>query len=163
MTPRVHINLPALERRGRARAWRERGLPYADALRSALARAVRSTLAAEDVADGVVSVTLLEDDAIRALNRQYLERDRATDVIAFSLAENGDEAPHGDVYIGVERALEQAADAGATPTEELVRLGVHGTLHVLGHDHPEDASRTQSVMWQRQETLVRAVMRELET
>ncbi|MGH7669133.1 MAG: rRNA maturation RNAse YbeY [Gemmatimonadaceae bacterium] len=43
--------------------------------------------------------------------------------------------------------------------EELVRLVVHGTLHVLGYDHPDDASRLQSAMWKRQERLVALVLR----
>ena len=42
--------------------------------------------------------------------------------------------------------------------EELARLVVHGTLHVLGHDHPEDDSRLRSPMWRRQERLLRRVL-----
>jgi probable rRNA maturation factor len=41
--------------------------------------------------------------------------------------------------------------------EELLRLVVHGVLHVVGHDHPEDDSRYQSRMWKRQEQLLRAL------
>lgn len=161
MTLRVHVNLPALERRSRARSWRDAGLPHARRLRAVVGTAVRTTLDRQHVAHGEVSVTLLDDDAIRALNRDYLERDRATDVIAFSLGEDQDDAPLGDVYIGVERAMEQAADSGVEPMEEIVRLSVHGTLHVLGHDHAEGAARASGEMWRLQEELVRRVLREL--
>lgn len=118
--------------------------------------AVLHTLADADVGEGEVSVTMLADDAIRALNREYLFEDRPTDVIAFSL---GDESRlMGDVYVGLEQAARQAAAVGIGLEEELVRLSIHGTLHVLGHDHPEGAERTDSPMYRLQERLVRDVM-----
>lgn len=120
-----------------------------------LEQAVRTTLAAEGVARAEVSVTLLGDADIQDLNLRYLGRDRPTDVIAFSL---DDDAPLGDVYVGLDQARRQAEEAGIELTEELVRLAVHGTLHVLGHDHPEGADRLGSPMFARQEALVRQVM-----
>ena len=126
-----------------------------------LRRAVLHTVAAggqagESPAAGEISVTLLDDDGIRAINRDYLERDRPTDVIAFSL---GDEhALLGDIYLGLERARCQAADEGVALEEELVRLAVHGTLHVLGLDHPEGEDRVESPMFTLQERLVRELV-----
>lgn len=155
MTARVHVNLPALEARGRADRWRAAGLPYARELRRLAAAAARATLAAEDVVAGELSLTFLDDVAIRDVNRAWLGRDRPTDVIAFSLGDGEHDAPMGDVYVGLERAMEQAAERGIEPAEELTRLVVHGTLHVLGHDHPEGETRTRSEMWRRQERLVR--------
>lgn len=119
--------------------------------------AVRHVLRAEGVEAAEVSVALLGDEAIAALNREYLGRDRPTDVIAFHLHDPG-EPPLGDVYLGVDQALRQAAEFGATPGEELLRLAVHGTLHVLGWDHPEGDDRTASPMFQRQEALVRELL-----
>lgn len=120
-----------------------------------LERAVRAALAEEAVASAELSVTLLDDDSIQALNRQYLDRDRPTDVIAFSL---DDDATLGDVYLGAERAREQASEAGIEVGEELVRLAVHGTLHVLGYDHPDGPERLESPMFVVQERLVARVL-----
>ena len=64
----------------------------------------------------------------------------------------------GDVYIGYEQAHRQAGELGFDPEEELVRLVVHGVLHVLGYDHPEGEDRTGSPMFERQEALVRAIL-----
>ena len=107
-------------------------------------------------ADGAeVSLALLADDAIRALNRTHLGRDHPTDVIAFAL---GGEPLVGDVYIGWEQAVRQAEELGIDRDEELVRLAVHGTLHVLGHDHPDGPERERSPMFALQERLVREVL-----
>lgn len=122
-----------------------------------LARGVRGALDAEGADDGEVSVTLLSDDEIRALNHRYLDRDRVTDVIAFALHDEG-EPVLGDVYVGHEQAARQAAEHGVSRDEELLRLAVHGTLHVLGHVHPEGPEREESPMFRRQEELVRRIL-----
>jgi rRNA maturation RNase YbeY len=124
--------------------------------REALRRAVAHTAASEGKSAGEISVTLLDDDGIRQLNRRYLGRDRPTDVIAFSLGDPP--MVLGDVYVGLDQARRQAADEGVPLEEELVRLAVHGTLHVLGHDHPEGAERTSSPMFDLQERLVRELL-----
>ena len=124
-----------------------------------LERAVRHTLSAEGVEEGEVSVALLDDPAIRALNRDHLGRDGPTDVLAFAL--HGAREPLlADVYLGAAQAHRQAAEEGIDEVEELVRLAVHGTLHVLGWDHPEEeVERMRCPMWVRQEELVAEVMR----
>jgi len=119
--------------------------------------AVRHVLRAEGVEEAEISVALVGDEQIAALNQEYLDHEGPTDVITFALHEAG-EAPLGDVYVGVEQARRQAAEFGATPADEVVRLAVHGTLHVLGYDHPEGAGRTESEMFTRQEALLRELM-----
>ena len=121
-------------------------------------RAVSVTLEHESVVDASVSVTLLNNTRIRNMNRKYLEHDRVTDVISFPLYEQGEQVV-GDVYIGYEQAQDQAADSGVDLDEEIVRLSIHGTLHVPGYDHPEDGDRTKSEMWQLQETILAKVPR----
>lgn len=118
-----------------------------------LSRAVRFVLTSEGVGEGEVSLTLLDDAGIRSLNLEYLGRDSVTDVIAFTLSGEG-EPLLGDIYLGFDQAVRQAAHMGIDPSEELARLAVHGSLHVLGHDHPEGEERLQSPMWALQETLL---------
>jgi len=130
--------------------------PFGDVSAEALERAVKTALGEVGVDDAEMSLTLLDDDGIRALNDRYLGKDRPTDVLAFSLGTA--EAPLGDVYIGVEQARRQADDLGIAREEELVRLAIHGTLHVLGHEHPEGEDRVSSPMFALQERLVARVL-----
>ena len=86
-----------------------------------------------------LSVLLLDNKGIRAVNKKYLNRNRPTNVISFSLTEGefGNINPQvlGDVVISVEKALEQAEINGKTPGEEISFLLIHGILHLLGYDH----------------------------
>ena len=121
-------------------------------------RAARAACAAAECADADLSVTLLGDDAIAELNDRFLAHPGPTDVLSFPLHEEG-ERPVGDIYIGIEQALRQAETHAVDPREEVASLAVHGTLHVLGHDHPDGEARTRSRMWQIQEEVVANVMR----
>ncbi|HEX8358495.1 MAG TPA: rRNA maturation RNase YbeY [Longimicrobium sp.] len=122
-----------------------------------LEAAVRHVLGAEGIEEAEISVALLDDAAIAAMNEEYLEHEGPTDVITFAMHE-GDEPPLGDIYVGVEQAARQAAEWSATPAEEVLRLAVHGTLHVLGYEHPEGAERVESEMFIRQEELLRSFL-----
>ncbi len=125
---------------------------YASVDAEVLERAVRHTVDREGGELVEISIALLGDDDIRELNQRFLGHDRPTDVIAFTLGEDADRV--GDVYVGVEQARRQAAELGVPVDEELVRLAVHGTLHVLGHDHPEGEDRYDSPMFVLQERIV---------
>ncbi len=109
-----------------------------------------------------MELTLLEGDAMRRLNRRMTGRRGLTDVIAFALPQP-DGTVLGDVYVCPE-AARRWVGRGRGPgdegrlEEELVRLVVHGTLHVLGYDHPEGPGRTRSTMWRRQERYVRRLV-----
>ncbi len=121
-----------------------------------LAAAVEAALEASQIAAAEVSLALVDDDAIRTLNRDHLGHDRPTDVIAFPLWTDGDPRVVGDIYIGVDQARRQAMEEQIDLAEELVRLAIHGALHVAGHDHPEPAAdRAASRMYRLQEELVR--------
>lgn len=94
---------------------------------------------------------------MRRLNREWLGHDCPTDVLSFSLT-HPDGATSGDVYICPTVAAEAARERAISSREELIRLVVHGTLHVLGHHHPEGSGRMRSVMWRRQERYVKAFL-----
>ena len=116
-------------------------------------------LRSAELTDGEISLTLLDDDSIRELNLTYLCKNAPTDVISFALHE-GDEPVLGDVYVGYEQAAIQAAEAAISVKEELARLSIHGTLHVLGYDHPDTEARSSSEMFVLQERLVRKLLDE---
>ncbi len=118
-------------------------------------RAVTTVLDGQEAAAASVAVTFMSSHRMRALNRRTFGRDYATDVLAFSLPHAG--RLIGDVYVCPSLARRAARRFDVTPREELLRLVVHGTLHVLGHNHPDDGTRTQSPMWELQERYVRAL------
>jgi probable rRNA maturation factor len=122
--PRVHVKT---------------GRPWRGVRRSALVDAALLTLArAAPAVRGDVTVVLTTDRAIRSLNRKYRGHDRPTDVLSFDIGSGLDEAePLGDVVISVETARRQAREYDVPLQTELVRLLIHGTLHLCGYDHQE--------------------------
>ena len=122
--------------------------------RDRVASLAEGVLRAERVHDATVSVAFVTDRRIAALNREHLGHSGPTDVISFGF-EAAPRAPRGgDVYISADVARRNARAHGASVREEILRLVVHGVLHVLGYDHPEDDARYASRMWKRQETLL---------
>ena len=117
---------------------------------------VRKALKRSKVRDAMISIAFVANGQIAKLNREHLGRSGPTDVIAFGFGPTG---PHGavvgDIYIAPEVARRNAKELGVGVREEVARLVVHGTLHVLGRDHPEGPGRTASTMWAEQEKLVR--------
>lgn len=84
-----------------------------------------------------LSLTLVGKTRMRRLNRTYRQRDYATDVLAFPM-QDASQLPLafvGDVVICVPVALSQASRFSNTPDEEILRLLIHGILHLLGYDH----------------------------
>ncbi len=89
-------------------------------------------------ASGHMTVALVPDARVRALNRQYRKKDAPTDVLSFPADERG----HlGDVVIAAGVARRQARDAGHSLATELRVLALHGLLHLLGYDHERDDGR----------------------
>jgi probable rRNA maturation factor len=115
-------------------------------------------LAWEGAARARVTLTLLGPAAMRRLNRRTFGRRALTDVISFPLPQP-DGRLVGDVYLcpaaaaaWVRTAHREGAEGRVvTLREELLRLAVHGTLHILGYDHSAGPGRTRSIMWKKQE------------
>ncbi|MFN9351933.1 MAG: rRNA maturation RNase YbeY [Gemmatimonadota bacterium] len=132
----------------------------ADGARAAIGAAavhglVRGVLRAERAGRALVSVTFLAPAAMAALNRRQRGHRGPTDGINFAFAPAGLEGLVGDIYVCPAVAAAHAARFGCGVREETARLVVHGTLHVLGHDHPVGPTREASPMWRRQERLLR--------
>ena len=118
--------------------------------RARLARLLVATLDAEDAPAGDISLALVSDRTMRRLNRDYRGIDTTTDVLSFSYLD----APHsgdvlGEIFVSPKVAHRQAHDTGCAVAEELARLSVHGTLHVLGYDHDTPVARRRMLDRQR--------------
>lgn len=135
-----------------------------DAVRVPVARArvqrvADAVLRAEGVRHAEVSITFVSDRAMARLNWRHLHHRGPTDVISFGFAPASTAGGiAGDVYIAPAVARRNALAHGAGMREELLRLVVHGVLHVVGHEHPIDDTRTASPMWKRQERLLARAM-----
>ena len=98
--------------------------------------------------DAELSILLTGDEEIRELNRDWRDKDRATDVLSFSQVEG--EGPAGarvlgDVVISMDTAARQAEELGHDLEHEVARLLVHGVLHLLGHDHVRGGSSARKM------------------
>lgn len=124
-----------------------------DFLESALLeRAARFTLEIESASvDSDITIVLTDDRQLHELNREYLGVDAPTDVLSFPASETDPETGAvylGDILISIPRANQQAQAAGHPLEAEVQLLVVHGTLHLLGHDHAEAEEKAR--MWNAQ-------------
>nr|WP_316614162.1 rRNA maturation RNase YbeY [uncultured Ruminococcus sp.] len=110
--------------------------------------------------DSEVSVSFVDNEEIRKLNKEFRNIDSATDVLSFPLGENGvyDVNPDtgakllGDVVISMERAQKQAMEYGHSFEREVCYLTVHSMLHLLGYDHMEPQEKAE--MRAKEETVI---------
>lgn len=119
----------------------------------------------EGVSEGTeVSVTFVDNERIKEINREYRDKDQPTDVISFAMEEMGEgeiaiigeDIPKvlGDIIISIPRAKEQAEDYGHSFARELGFLAVHGFLHLLGYDHM--TKEDEEKMFSRQKEILEA-------
>ncbi len=141
-------------------------MPFAGISRRRLRLAVERTCEMADLSETSVSVILTDDREIRELNKRYRKKNRPTDVISFAYREDpfpsvvGAPETLGDVYISLERAAEQARHYGVAPAEELLRLLVHGILHLAGYDH-ERSVREETKMRNKEDEILARLTRRL--
>jgi len=100
--------------------------------------------------DSEVSLLLVDDDQIREINKNYLQRDRPTNVISFAMTEGafGDVHPEilGDIIISVETAARDAMACDIDFMDEVEFLLIHGLLHLLGYNHEDVESNEAKKM-----------------
>jgi probable rRNA maturation factor len=97
---------------------------------------------------GEVSIVLVDDKEMRALNRQYRRKDKTTDVLTFPAEDT--ESPDsqrqlGDIIVSVEQARRQATEEGHSLAIEVRYLVLHGLLHAYGYDHDADAGEMNAL------------------
>jgi probable rRNA maturation factor len=130
----------------------------------ALKRDALALMKSAGLPDCELSLTLTSNASIRELNRDYRNKDRATDVLSFSQIEerdgvpsdpravrNVDGMPLGDVVISIDTALAQARKYGIAPAERLRTLLIHGFLHLLGYDHERAPSEARKMFARERE------------
>lgn len=112
----------------------------------------------------MICVSLVGDSTIRKLNRGYRGKDKATDVLSFDAPKACRKANGflGDIVISVPTAKRNAREQKVGLKQELIRLAVHGTLHLLGYDH-EGRSKKKDIqkMFGLQEKIVKKLTAEL--
>lgn len=107
-----------------------------------------------------VSVLLTNDREIHRLNREWRGKDKPTDVLSFALLDDPTAPPApllGDLVISIDTTRRQAKEYGVPVGEELLRLLIHGLLHLSGYDH-EGVSRTEAERMRRAERRLLPVM-----
>ncbi|SEN04597.1 rRNA maturation RNase YbeY [Lihuaxuella thermophila] len=126
-----------------------------------IGKALRAAVEAEQLPPVEVSVTIVDNGAIRQMNKEYRKVDRPTDVLSFPLwdpeeewviAEEEEAVSLGDIVISLPKAKEQASEYGHSLERELGFLAVHGFLHLLGYDH--ETKEEEEEMFQRQEEIL---------
>jgi probable rRNA maturation factor len=118
----------------------------------ALINLVRRTLEAEGIERASISLAVVDDAAIREINRRYLGHDWPTDVISFPLSEPDELELAGELVVSAEMAAMTARQEGLDPWAELALYVVHGLLHLLGHDD-QSADEARAMRRREQEVL----------
>jgi probable rRNA maturation factor len=118
----------------------------------ALAGLVRRVLCAEGVARGAISLTLVDNAAIHAINRRHLGHDWPTDVITFRLSEPDDEVVSAELVISAEMAAETARETRVDAWNELALYVVHGLLHLCGYN--DETADERAAMRQREDEVL---------
>lgn len=131
-------------------------------LKRLIKKAIITALDYEDFARPCeVSVTVVDNEAIRKINREHRDIDRPTDVLSFPMFDedfdDGEAAILGDIVLSLEKAVEQAEAYGHSLRREVAFLTVHSVLHLLGFDH-EEGKAEESEMFATQEEIL-AIMK----
>ena len=119
----------------------DEGIPHADVIAAWVQRAIEAATEAQNLE---VSIRVVATDEIRSLNRDYRGKDKATNVLSFPAGPmNGlpEEVPQllGDIVVCATVVADEAAAQGKALQDHWAHMLVHGTLHLLGYDHEDDA------------------------
>ncbi|NOY13116.1 MAG: rRNA maturation RNase YbeY [Deltaproteobacteria bacterium] len=132
-------------------------------LKRPLRRIAQRILSVSGFPEAELSILILDNAGIRDINRDYLQRDRPTNVISFAMQEGEGSGLQplllGDVVISAERAAEDAAAADIPFEHELIFLLLHGVLHLLGYDH-ERGTAAQAQQMEAREHEIFALLRQ---
>ncbi len=103
-------------------------------------RAVNKTLKNFKVKKANINIILTDYNSVKELNKKFLKHNYETDVLAFRL---DDEELEGEIYISIETAEKQAKEYKVSLTNELSRLAIHGTLHLIGYKDKTEQEKAE--------------------
>ncbi|MBN2089163.1 rRNA maturation RNase YbeY [candidate division KSB1 bacterium] len=110
-----------------------------------LKKIIKLILSEHDVTSTDINIIFVDENFIIDLNKRFFYKDYATDVISFPLSDPEESSLEGEVYVCVDVARNQAADYQVSLKNELLRLTIHGVLHLLNYDDLiEDAKKVMS-------------------
>jgi len=148
---------------------RQEEIKVDEALEAFVVQVVEEVIAYEQCEEEFeVSISFVNNQEMRSLNKEYRNIDKETDVLSFPLVEfieeelntEDEDAEYieeeialGDIVISMEKAVEQSEEYGHSFKRELAFLLVHGMLHLLGYDHDEEASEGE--MFDKQEEILK--------
>jgi probable rRNA maturation factor len=125
--------------------------------RKKIERKAQTILNALGCPEGELSILIVDDSEIARLNKEYLGRSGATNVIAFPMQQGqfGYINPNllGDVVISLDTTAREAKDADMPVERRFDQLLIHGILHLLGFDHEETPERAEIMMLKEEELL----------
>lgn len=126
---------------------------------SKIKKAINYACKYENLKSGIFNIIIVDNEKIHQINKCYRNIDRPTDVITFAL-EDDDIVIHkyrmlGDIYISIDKAIEQASTYSHSLERELAFLAVHGFLHLLKYDHMN--SEDEAIMFKKQEEILNEV------
>lgn len=111
----------------------------------------------EKIGSGEFNIIIVDNKEIRRINKEYRYIDRETDVISFALEDNKSFVIKnyrvlGDIYISIDKVLQQAREYEHSFKRELFFLSLHGLLHLLGYDHIK--KEDEVIMFKKQEEVL---------
>ncbi len=141
---------------------KEKSVTLPQNFRALIRKACNATLKYEEFIDKAeINVTIVDDEEIKELNRDFRDIDKSTDVLSFPLGEDGvydynpetDALMLGDIVISADHALMQAELYGHGIDREIAFLTVHSMLHLLGYDHVNNLEEEKEMFYKQEEIL----------
>lgn len=117
--------------------------------RSKILKLVKNLISEEKLTLSTLNIIFVDDATIREINKRFLNHDYPTDVISFDLSDDMEDEKISEIYIGLDRAFEQAKIYKVTFENEVARLVAHGILHLAGYD---DSTKSEKLRMRRKES-----------